>query len=119
MPALAADKRALKQILINLLTNSVKYSRSGGRVDLSAEYTGNIFALTIRDTGVGISAEKIPTLTDPFVRTETDPLVAQEGKGLGLAIVKSLVDLHGGLLDIKSQVGVGTTVTVTLPASRD
>jgi len=69
----------------------------------------------IQDSGLGIPAEKLSNIFDPFVRTESDPDVVQEGHGLGLAIVKSLVDLHGGELDIKSEVGAGTAVKVTLP----
>jgi two-component system cell cycle sensor histidine kinase PleC len=111
-----ADRRAIKQILFNLLTNAVKYTLEGGEILLKSSATGEFHVFEVKDTGVGVPAEKLSSLTDPFVRTETDPHKAQEGSGLGLAIVKSLVDLHGGELDIKSEVGVGTTVTVTLPS---
>ena len=77
-------------------------------VEVSAKDDDLIFV--VRDTGVGIAAEKISTLTDPFVRGEPDPYISQEGAGLGLAIVKSLVDLHGGQLAIESTVGTGTKV---------
>ena len=71
--------------------------------------------MKVADTGKGIPAEKLPKLTDPFTRADSDPYLAEQGWGLGLTITKSLVDLHDGTLDIKSKVGKGTTVTVTLP----
>ena len=69
----------------------------------------------IIDTGKGITAEYLPNLTDPFARADTNPYMAEQGWGLGLAITQSLINLHEGKLDIKSKVGKGTTVTVTLP----
>jgi len=116
LPPLYADKRAIKQILFNLLTNAVKYTQTGGKIILTATATNGFHSLEIKDSGIGVPAEKLASLTDPFVRTESDPHMPQEGTGLGLAIVNSLVDLHGGELDIKSEVGVGTTVTVLLPS---
>ena len=86
-----------------------------GTIDLDATASNGSLTVEIHDSGIGIPAEKLPVIIDPFVRSESDPEVFQEGFGLGLAIVKSLVDLHGGDLDIKSEVGVGTTVKVTLP----
>jgi len=115
LPPLHADRRAIKQILFNLLTNAVKYTPAGGELRVAASMRDGAHVFEIRDSGIGIPPERMPNLTEPFVRTETDPHLPQEGSGLGLAIVKSLVDLHHGELDIKSEVGVGTTVTVTLP----
>jgi PAS domain S-box-containing protein len=112
---LYADRRAVKQILFNLLSNAVKYTPDGGKITLKATTIKGFHVLEISDTGIGIPADKISNLTDPFVRTESDPHLAQEGSGLGLAIVKPLVDLHGGKFEIKSEVGVGTTATVSLP----
>jgi PAS domain S-box-containing protein len=114
-PPLFADRRAIKQILFNLLSNSVKYTLPGGQIVLRAFEHGQGCKLEVRDNGVGVPPEKLATMTDPFVRSESDPLVAQEGSGLGLAIVKSLVELHDGNLEIKSGVGVGTVVAVILP----
>jgi PAS domain S-box-containing protein len=117
LPPVMADRRALKQIFLNLLANAVKFTPDGGKVTLTATASTNAMTFEIRDTGTGIPNEKLATLTDPFVRGETDPHKSQEGTGLGLAIVKSLVDLHNGDLTIESEVGVGTTVTVRLPLS--
>jgi len=114
LPPLYADRRAMKQILFNLLSNSIKFTPEGGRITVSAKASKRNTTLKIADTGTGIPAEKLPQLTNPFTRGEQDPHKAQEGIGLGLAITKSLVDLHDGTLDIKSKVGKGTTVTVTL-----
>jgi PAS domain S-box-containing protein len=115
LPVIFADRRALKQILLNLLSNATKFTPKGGKVKLSAEALNDTFVLEISDTGAGIGADKIATLTEPFVRGEQDPHKAQDGAGLGLAIVKSLVDLHEGELIIESEIGVGTTITVSLP----
>jgi PAS domain S-box-containing protein len=110
-----ADRRALKQILLNILSNATKFTPEGGEVTLKAFTSTNTLTVAVRDTGIGITTNKLGNLTDPFVRGEPDPHKAQEGTGLGLAITKSLVELHNGDLTIESKVGVGTTVTMTLP----
>jgi PAS domain S-box-containing protein len=115
LPPINADRRALKQILLNLLSNATKFTPEGGKVTLKVGASGDDLIVEIRDTGVGIPADKLGSLTEPFERGEPDPHKAQEGTGLGLAIVKSLVELHDGNLTIESEVGVGTVVTVTLP----
>ena len=115
LPPLYADKRASRQILLNLLSNAVKFTPEGGKVTVSVKTSKRETTLKIADTGKGIPAEKLPKLTDPFTREDTDPYLAEEGWGLGLTITKSLVELHDGTLDIKSKVGEGTTVTVMLP----
>jgi len=113
---LQADRRAVKQILINLLSNAVKFTLQGGEIELDVKTLNGSHVIRIKDTGIGVAAEKLPDLTNPFVRSESNPLMAQEGTGLGLAIVKSLVDLHDGDLQIESELGRGTTVTVSLPS---
>jgi PAS domain S-box-containing protein len=115
LPTVNADRRALKQVMLNLLSNATKFTPEGGEVRLKAMASKNTLTFEVRDTGMGIPTANLGSLTDPFVRGETDPHKAQEGTGLGLAIVKSLVELHGGNLTIESEVDVGTTVTVTLP----
>lgn len=115
LPSVYADRRAMKKILLNLLSNSVKFTPQGGTVTLALAVCENHHVLTISDTGIGIAEDKIATITDPFVRGVNDPYTSQEGVGLGLSIVQSLVDLHEGTLDITSDAGEGTTVTVTFP----
>ena len=112
---LRADERMVRQMLLNLLSNAVKFTPQGGKITVSAEASKKNTTLKIADTGKGIPANKLPKLTDPFTRVGGDPYLAEPGWGLGLTITKSLVDLHDGTLDIKSIVGKGTTVTVTLP----
>ncbi|NQU58987.1 MAG: PAS domain S-box protein [Rhodospirillales bacterium] len=115
LPPLYADNLALKQILLNLLTNAVKFTPNGGKITVSASNKGDIYTIKITDTGAGIPKEDLWKLTHPFEKGKYDPYVTNDGAGLGLAITQSLVDLHNGELDIKSKVGRGTTVTVTLP----
>ena len=112
------DQLALRQILMNLLTNAVQATPDGGQIWIGCSLSDDICLLTVADTGCGIDDDKLPTLTQSFVRGELNPHRAQGGAGLGLSIVKSLVDLHGGTLDIKSQVNEGTTIQVTLPSGK-
>jgi len=118
-PCLRADGLRLKQIVLNLLTNSVKFTPPGGTVRFAAEITsdGNT-ALTFSDTGKGIEADDIPLVMRPFFQSGDMHNSPQEGNGLGLYISKSLVELHGGKLKLESKPGKGTTITVTPPADR-
>jgi two-component system cell cycle sensor histidine kinase PleC len=111
-----ADRRAVKQILINLLTNAVKFTLPGGSVAVGAQTRDGNIALLVSDTGVGIPGEDIARLGRPFVRLRQPGAPAVAGTGLGLALARSLAELNGGTLTIASALGEGTTVTVTLPA---
>ena len=113
--SLWADRRAFKQVLINLLSNAVKFTPEGGRVTVSASAGREMMVVSIRDTGIGIPARDIEKLGRPFEQVENQFTKTKGGSGLGLAISKSFVELHGGTLAIKSAVGKGTEVTVTLP----
>ena len=112
---LTADKRACRQILINLLSNAVKFTAPGGRVTVGAEIVGDCMHIHVTDTGIGIPAEFLPRLGDPFFQVRADYDRDFEGAGLGLSLVRGLVWLHGGALRLESVVGVGTRVTVRLP----
>ena len=119
LPALYADERNLKQILLNLLTNAIKFTPAEGKVTIEAwcrQDTGYIF--TITDTGKGIAEEDIPMVLSPFGQVESALSRIEQGTGLGLPLTKSFVELHGGSLDLRSTVGAGTTVTVRFPATR-
>ena len=116
LPPLLADWRTLMQILINLITNSVKFTPEGGQIELAVSATKTHHKFIVRDTGIGIPEDKIPLLTVPFTRHDPDPNKPQDGVGLGLAICNSLVELHDGSLEIESEVCKGTVVTVTLPS---
>ena len=114
-----ADQRALRQILLNLLSNAIKFTQPGGRISVSAEIgAAGQTILAIKDTGIGMKPEEIPVAMSPFEQI-ADVLNRQHGgTGLGLPLTKSLVELHGGSLEIVSDSGVGTTVYVRFPASR-
>ncbi len=119
LPALRADERKLKQILVNLLSNAVKFTDAGGEVTLRAwcqTDSGHVFQII--DTGIGIAPEDIPKALSRFGQIDGVLNRQYEGTGLGLALTKALVELHGGVLDLQSEVGVGTTVTVRFPAER-
>jgi signal transduction histidine kinase len=118
-PWLNADEQLIKQILINLVSNAVKFTPAGGRVTVRAERgeDGGI-ALIVADTGIGIPPDDLPNLCNPFWQIDRGLNRKFEGTGLGLSLSKRMTELHGGQLDIASEVGVGTTVTVRLPPQR-
>jgi cell cycle sensor histidine kinase DivJ len=115
LPDVAADRRAFNQILINLISNAVKFTPRGGRVTVSARCDGAKLAVTVEDTGVGIGESDLPRLGEAFFQGRASYDRRHDGTGLGLSIVKGLVHLHGGEVDIKSRLGEGTRVTVRLP----
>ena len=109
------DRRAMKQILLNLLSNAVKFTPQSGRVTVRARSDQDGVAVSVEDTGIGIPKKEILRLGQPFVQVENQFTKSHKGSGLGLAIARSLVQLHGGRMDIQSEVGVGTVITVHLP----
>jgi signal transduction histidine kinase len=114
-----ADNRALKQILLNLLSNAVKFTPPGGRVSLNATSDSDrMIAFVVTDTGIGIAADDLDRIFEPFRRADASVSRAYEGTGLGLAITKGLVELSGGCLAVQSDIGIGTTVTVWFPAAQ-
>ena len=119
MPALWADPRKLKQVFVNLLTNAIKFTDRGGQIVLAArrDVTGGL-VFEVTDTGIGIAQEDIPKALSQFGQVKKDPEYALEGTGLGLPLTQAIVEQHGGTLDLHSQLGVGTTVTVRFPAPR-
>jgi PAS domain S-box-containing protein len=119
LPPIQADERAVKQIIINLLTNAVKFTPNGGQIDLVGQRDddGGI-KLTVRDNGIGIEEDQIPKVLETFGQARNAYMAGESGTGLGLPIVRSLVGLHGGTMILESKVGVGTTVTVRLPRIR-
>src|SRR5260221_5352064 len=119
LPMLLADERRLKQIVLNLLTNAVKFTPPGGRIVLSASSTaeGGV-ALFVADTGIGMTPEEIPVALEAFRQVDGGLTRRQDGTGLGLPLPRTLAELHGGTLTIASAPGEGTAVTVTLPRER-
>lgn len=117
---LVMDKLRINQIIINILSNSVKYTQKGGKISLdieekSADLETANYIITVKDNGIGMSDEYINNLFDSFTREEDDRVNAIEGTGLGMAIVKKIIDLMGGTISVNSHKGQGTTFTVCLP----
>ncbi|MCZ6605923.1 MAG: ATP-binding protein [Alphaproteobacteria bacterium] len=116
---LMGDERKFKQILINLLSNSVKYTNPGGRCTLSVRGDRQAgLEFRIADTGIGIASEDIPQVMSQFGQVQNRLNRKLPGSGLGLPLTKSLIEMHGGTLSIESKVGVGTTVSVWMPPER-
>jgi cell cycle sensor histidine kinase DivJ len=115
LPVMNGDPRAFKQIALNLVANAIKFTDRGGTVTVSAAVEGSRLMLGITDTGVGIAADDLKRIGDPFFQAGTTYQRRHEGTGLGLSIVKGLVRLHNGEINVQSKVGEGTTVTVALP----
>lgn len=117
---LFADHTRLKQVLLNLISNAVKFSPGGGTVTLNVEpdESGDYLALNISDTGIGVPEEVIPNLFKPFTQAAPEHSNLQRGAGLGLYIAKSLIQLHDGDISFRSRVGEGSCVTVSLPRER-
>jgi two-component system cell cycle sensor histidine kinase PleC len=119
LPNLMVDRLRFKQVLLNLCSNAIKFTPPGGHVRLTADQTEDgSFLLSVRDTGIGMTAEQIPLALEPF-RQISSPFARNiEGTGLGLALVKALVEGHDGVLAIESEVGKGTVVKIILPPAR-
>lgn len=110
-----ADRRAVQQILINLVSNAIKFTPDGGDVVVGAKRIGSRLHFWVRDTGIGIAEEDFANLGKPFMQIQNDYTRRFEGTGLGLSLVKGLVALHEGTMSIESMPGEGTTVTIGLP----
>ena len=115
LPDVQADFRALKQVLLNLLTNAIKFTPQGGTVTISAAVTDDNIHLSVADTGIGIPEKALSRLAKPFEQVENQFSKTKEGTGLGLALTKSLIEMHNGRMEIDSEVGKGTSVHVILP----
>jgi signal transduction histidine kinase len=117
-PVLEGDPVKLKQVFVNLIGNAIKFTPAGGRVTISSEIDEAALHIRIRDTGIGIRTQDIPLVVQPFYRVNSVLDSTHQGAGLGLPFAKSVVDLHGGTLAIESELGSGTTVTISLPLPR-
>ena len=109
-----ADERKVKQVLLNLLSNALKFTPKGGRIDVRAGVRDEVVEISVTDTGVGIAPEDREAVFEEFRQVgRADKKV--EGTGLGLALARKFVELHGGRIWVKSEVGVGSTFTFTIP----
>jgi signal transduction histidine kinase len=112
-----ADERKLRQVLVNLLSNAIKFTPEGGRIEVGAKPVDGFIEVSVSDTGVGIAAEDQEAVFEEFRQVGTaDKKV--EGTGLGLALSRKFVELHGGKIWVKSQVGAGSTFMFTVPVRR-
>jgi signal transduction histidine kinase len=118
LPRIHADSRRVRQILLNLVSNSIKFTPEGGEIKISAAINDGELVLTIADTGIGMSADDIPKALMRFGQIDSRLSRKYDGTGLGLPLSKRLVELHGGTLEIESIVGTGTIVTVRFPSER-
>jgi signal transduction histidine kinase len=114
MPLMEADRDKIKQVLLNLLSNSIKYNRPNGSVIITGTFDATNISITIQDTGMGIPDESIPHLFEKFYRVREHEGKAT-GTGLGLSICKQIVQGHNGRIEVKSKMGVGTSFTIHLP----
>jgi two-component system, cell cycle sensor histidine kinase PleC len=113
--SVVADRRAVKQIIVNLLSNAVKFTPDDGKVTVRGQMFDDSIVLMIADTGIGIAPESLRRLGKPFEQVESQLTKSYQGSGLGLAIARSLTGLHGGTMKLRSKLGAGTVVRVTLP----
>jgi signal transduction histidine kinase len=119
LPVVMADETRLKQTVVNLLANAVKFSNGNGTITLSARLTpAGDLAIAVADQGIGMKPEDIPLALQPFRQLDNRLARSHEGTGLGLPLAKMLVELHQGTLTVESTLGVGTTVMITLPRAR-
>jgi signal transduction histidine kinase len=114
-----ADRRAIKQILLNLLSNAIKFTPAGGRVIVHAGSSNGALVFSVEDTGIGIPADQVSRLGNPFVQIRNSAGSSHEGTGLGLALVRALAEIHDGRLKIESVQGLGTTVSIVIPGVVD
>jgi cell cycle sensor histidine kinase DivJ len=115
IPELPADRRACKQILLNVISNAIKFTDPGGWVRVSAKAVGPDVVLSVSDNGIGIAEADLPRLGKPFVQANNSYDRSYDGAGLGLSVVKGLAQLHGGKLELTSTLGSGTTASIILP----
>jgi two-component system, cell cycle sensor histidine kinase PleC len=120
LPEITGDHRAIKQMTFNLITNAIKFTDPGGTITVTMLLEGRWLVIRVQDTGIGIAPEDLPRLGQPFEQVSSPEADVRNthGTGLGLALTKSFAEMHGGYLAIDSTLGVGTTVSIFLPATK-
>jgi two-component system NtrC family sensor kinase len=118
LPLLLGNPRRLEQVVTNLLTNAIKYTPDGGKIEISLKPDGTYLMFRVADNGIGIPLEAQPRVFDKFYRVQNEDTAEISGTGLGLSIVKSIVDKHGGRVWVESKPYQGSVFTVLLPAQR-
>jgi len=115
LPEITADKERIEQVVINILSNAIKYTPDGGQINLYSKVVSDGLEIRVKDTGIGIPEEDIPHLFERFYRVEKSRTSETGGTGLGLAIAKEIIEAHGGTISVESQLNEGTTITIWLP----
>ena len=118
LPYIKADKTKIKQVLLNILSNAIKFTAEKGRVYIRALIENNEFVIEIQDTGIGIAQEDLKKIAQRFAQVDNIYTRKNRGSGLGMSISKDIIEMHGGKLLIESQPNIGTKITIRLPASR-
>lgn len=119
LPLLRADRTRLKQIVLNLLSNAIKFTPNGGRIDVTVACApAGAMVIAVTDTGIGMTDAEVAVALEPFRQVDSNLARRHEGAGLGLPLTKTLIELHGGKLEIESAIGRGTVTRVSFPASR-
>jgi signal transduction histidine kinase len=118
LPLLRADKKRLCQILLNLISNAIKFTPENGKVRVSASCCGDGLVMAVADTGIGMAPDEVPKALERFGQIDSRLARKYEGTGLGLPLAKRLTELHGGVLRIESQINAGTMVSVVFPLER-
>ncbi len=116
-PGLVGDVHEIERVLMNLLTNAIKFTPDGGRVSLCVERDGDEVRIVVADTGIGVAEGDLPHLFRRFFRASSASEGQIQGTGLGLSLVRSIVEAHGGKVTVASELGVGSSFTVTLPVA--
>lgn len=118
LPIVRVDRRRIRQVMLNLLSNALKFTPEDGTIDIFAGHNEDGITITVADTGIGIAPENLALVLERFGQVDHDLNRKHQGAGLGLPLSKRLVELHGGSLQLESTLGIGTTVIVKLPANR-
>ena len=118
LPDIYADRRSVRQILLNLVGNAVKFTPADGRVSIEAVLQGNCVEFRVADSGIGIAPEHMELVMAPFGQVANEFSRSHAGTGLGLSLVKAIADLHGAAFSLSSEIGRGTTATVRFPSGR-
>src|SRR5919199_808229 len=117
LPLLKADRAKLRRVLVNLVSNALKFTPKGGRVRVTAAREGGMVRASVSDTGVGIPPEDVRDIFDKYAQARSRATRSEKGTGLGLYITRQLVELHGGKIEVRSEVGRGSTFSFTIPTA--
>jgi two-component system sensor histidine kinase VicK len=115
LPDIYCDSDRIEQVLVNVISNAIKYTPDGGTIDISSQAEGEFVSISVKDTGIGIPEKDLSRLFERFYRVDKARSREAGGSGLGLSIAKEIVERHGGTISIDSRYGEGTIVTVRLP----